>query len=160
LSAPLDRLRLAAATGLGLGYAPLAPGTVGSLAGLALVVACWRLGGPWAVLVGAALVTAAGLWAAGPAEARFGRRDPGVVVIDEVAGQMVALLFASPEPATLVCGFILFRIFDIWKPQPVRRAERIPGASGIMLDDLLAGVYANLILHLLRWVFPGWWGGA
>jgi phosphatidylglycerophosphatase A len=155
-----DRWRLLVATGLGLGYAPIAPGTVGSLAALPLVVWLWSLAGAWGVLVGAALVAALGTWAAGAAEARFGRRDPGPVVIDEIAGQMVSLLFAAPSVPTLVSGFVLFRAFDIWKPYPVRRAERLSGASGIMADDLLAGVYANLLLHALRWAFPGWWGGA
>lgn len=160
MSAPLERLRVALATGLGLGHAPVAPGTVGSLAGVVLVALLWRAGGAWTVLAGAACITALGFWVAGPAEIRFGRRDPGAVVIDEVAGQMVALLFLSPTPSALVVGFLLFRLFDIWKPFPIRRVESLPGASGIMLDDLLAGGYAILLQQALRWAFPEWWGGA
>ncbi|MHC4429429.1 MAG: phosphatidylglycerophosphatase A family protein [Planctomycetota bacterium] len=152
-----DRLRLLVATGLGLGYVPIAPGTVGSLAALPLVALVWGAGGPWAVVGGGAIAIAIGMWACGAAETRFGRRDPGAVVIDEIAGQMVSLFFLAPTPRTLVIGFVLFRAFDIWKPFPIRRVERLPGASGIMADDLLAGVLANLVLHALRWGFPGWW---
>jgi phosphatidylglycerophosphatase A len=78
------------------------------------------------------------------------------VVIDEVAGQMLGLLFLAPDPMALAIGFVLFRVFDVWKPWPVRSAEKLPGASGIMADDLLAGIYANLVHHALRWGFPGW----
>jgi phosphatidylglycerophosphatase A len=151
-------LRVLVATGLGLGRAPIAPGTVGSLAGLVFVALLWRLGGSWTVAAGAVFVAAMGMWAAGAAEAHFGRRDPGAVVIDEIAGQMVALLFLAPTPTALVVGFVLFRLFDIWKPFPVRRAERLPGGSGIMVDDLLAGIYANVLQQTLRWGFSGWWG--
>jgi phosphatidylglycerophosphatase A len=157
--ARLDRWRLLVATGLGLGHAPFAPGTVGSLPGLLLVVLLWRLGGAWTVLAGALLVTALGFWAARAAESRFGRPDPAPVVIDEIAGQMVSLLFLAPTATSLLLAFVLFRLFDVWKPFPVRRAERLPGASGIMTDDLLAGVYANAVHQTLRWAFPGWWGG-
>ena len=156
----VDRLRLLLATGLGLGYAPFAPGTVGSLATLPLVFLVWYVGGSWALLVATLLVTAVGLWACGATETRFGVKDPGPVVIDEVAGQMVSLLFLAPTLPTLLTAFALFRLFDIWKPFPVRQAERLPGASGIMTDDLLAGVYSNLLIQALHWGFPGWWGGA
>lgn len=113
----------------------------------------------WTVATGALVVTAVGTWAAGAAEAHFGRRDPGAVVVDEIAGQMVSLLFLVPTPSALVVAFVLFRVFDVWKPFPVRRVERLPGASGIMFDDLLAGAYANALQQALRWGFPGWWGG-
>ena len=154
-----ERLRVLAATALGLGYAPVAPGTFGSLGGLILVWIGWRLGGAWLVLFAALGVVAVGMWAAGVAEAHFGSRDPGAVVIDEVAGQMVSLLFLAPSPTTLIAGFLLFRLFDIWKPYPVRRLENLPGVSGIMADDLLAGAYANIVLHALRLVLPHGWGG-
>ena len=80
------------------------------------------------------------------------------MVVDEIAGQMVSLLFLAPTATTLVVGFVLFRVFDVWKPFPVRRAERLPGASGIMVDDLLAGAYANMLPQALRWGFTEWWG--
>lgn len=157
--ARLERLRVLLATGLGLGRAPIAPGTVGSAAGLLLVALLWGVGGDWTVVAGAVVVTFVGMWAAGAAEAYFGRRDPGPVVVDEIAGQMVSLLFLAPTPTALAVAFVLFRVFDVWKPFPVRQVERLPGASGIMVDDLLAGAYANLLHQALRWGFPGWWGG-
>jgi phosphatidylglycerophosphatase A len=156
----LDRLRLWIATGLGCGRAPIAPGTVGSLAALPVAVLLWRAGGSIAVLTGTVTVTLLGYASAGVAETHFGRRDPGPVVVDEIAGQLVSLLFLAPSPVALATGFLLFRIFDIWKPPPVRQAEKLPGASGIMTDDLVAGLYANLLHQALGWAFPGWWGGA
>ena len=158
MAAP-DRLRVAVATGFGLGRAPLAPGTVGSLATLPLIAGLWWVGGWSAVLAGAVVATLAGYWAAGAGAAHFGRPDPGPVVIDEVAGQFVSLLFLAPTPAALATGFVLFRVFDIWKPFPAGAAERLPGASGIMTDDLVAGIYANVLHQALRWGFPGLWGG-
>ena len=152
-------MRFWIAIGLGLGLAPVAPGTVGSLGGLLLVWLLWPLGGSWAVAAGTVAAVAVGLWSSGAGVVRYGP-DPGPVVIDEIAGQMLALLFLAPNPAALAVGFVLFRVFDVWKPWPVRPAEKLPGASGIMADDLLAGIYANLVHHALRWGFPGWWGGA
>ena len=158
--ARLEGMRVRVATCLGTGYAPIAPGTAGSLVGLVLVWALWHWGGHWTVLAGAAIVALAGWWSAGVAATRLGERDPGPVVIDEVAGQMVSLLFLAPTMATLITGFLLFRLFDIWKPFPVRRLEKLPAASGIMTDDLMAAVYANLLQRALIWGFPGWWGNA
>ncbi len=158
MAAP-DRLRVAVATGFGLGRAPLAPGTVGSLATLPLIAGLWWVGGWPAVLAGALIATLVGFWTAGAGVTHFGRTDPGPVVIDEVAGQFVSLLFLAPTPTALATGFVLFRLFDIWKPFPARNAERLPGASGIMSDDLVAGIYANVLHQALGWAFPGWWGG-
>jgi phosphatidylglycerophosphatase A len=99
-----------------------------------------------------------GLWAAGRAEALFGEKDPGRVVIDEIAGQMVALLFIRPTALVLLAAFFLFRVMDVLKPWPARRLEDLPGGSGIMADDLMAGLYANLILHGLALWRPDWLG--
>ncbi len=145
----MNKLRLLIATGLGTGYAPVASGTFGSLPGLLLVWLLWNLAGPWAVAVGLIVVVALGFWASARAEDDFGRKDPGQVVIDEVAGQMVSLLFLAPDVTNLAAGFFLFRLFDVWKPFPARRLEQLPGASGIMIDDLVAGLYANLALRVL-----------
>ena len=153
-----DGLRVHIATAFGTGYVPFAPGTAGSLVALPLVWALWRWGGHGTVLAGLAAVTALGWWSAGAAEAHFGRPDPGPVVVDEVAGQMASLLFLAPTMTSLVTGFLLFRLFDIWKPFPIRRLEKLPGASGIMIDDLMAALYANLVHRVLGWGFPGWWG--
>lgn len=94
---------------------------------------------------------ALGVWAAGHAERFFGRIDPSQVVIDEVVGQMITFL-ARPEASwkSLLAGFVLFRILDVVKPFPARRAERLPQGWGVMLDDIVAGVYSLLVLSLMR----------
>lgn len=137
------------------GYFPIAPGTAGAAVGAALAGILAQLplsrGQRTAAIAGvAAILFALGVWAAGHAEKFFGRRDPGQVVIDEVVGQMVAFL---GRPAFrwrwLALGFVLFRLFDILKPFPARRAERLAGGWGIMLDDLLAGGYSLAALTVV-----------
>jgi len=152
-----DRRSLAIwiATGLGSGYFPLAPGTAGSALGLALVIA-FRQTSLTPLWLGVSLAAFAGLlffvgvWSAGKAEKVFGRVDPGQVVIDEVVGQIITFV-ATPRVTWtgLLAGFILFRVFDIVKPFPARGAERIPGGWGIMMDDLVAGLYSLLVLVIL-----------
>jgi phosphatidylglycerophosphatase A len=146
----------------GVGFSPYAPGTMGSLAALVpgavlLTQADWVL--PLAILV----VTLAGVWATHVAA---GDADPGWVVIDEVAGQWMALLpLSAPTPLGLVAAFALFRLLDITKPGPVGWADRQKGAAGVMGDDLIAGVIAAGILWALQSRYPGildlaWWGSA
>jgi phosphatidylglycerophosphatase A len=154
------RLALAVASVGGIGFAPFAPGTFGSLPGLALYWALHAAGGWPLAAAGLGVVCAAGVWAGGVAERHWGAKDPGRVVIDETAGQMLALLLHAPAPSVLAASFVLFRIFDVWKPFPARRLEELPAGSGIMADDLAAGVYANLALAALGWALPGWIGGA
>jgi phosphatidylglycerophosphatase A len=147
------------ATGLGSGYFPVAPGTAGSAVGLTLVIALRQAAlGPlrWAIGLAAfsGLLFVLGVWSAGKAEKVFGRVDPRQVVIDEVVGQIITFL-ATPRVTWrgFIAGFILFRAFDIVKPFPARRAERFPGGWGIMLDDVVAGVYSLLALVILgRWI--------
>jgi len=146
-----DALRRRIATGFGVGHVAVAPGTAGSLVGLALGWLLGRAGGHAALAAGWLVVSAAGLWAAAGAERIFGRRDPQPVVVDEISGQMLSLLLLPLDVGGLSLGFALFRLFDIAKPFPVRRLERLPGGAGIMADDLLAGVYANLAHQALRW---------
>jgi phosphatidylglycerophosphatase A len=146
------------ATGFGTGYGPIAPGTWGSIPGLLFAWGLLRLGGAWAVAAGAAFFSVAGVWAADRAEALFGEKDPGPVVIDEIAGQMVSLLFLPINLPVLALGFVLFRILDVLKPWPANRLEALPGGSGIMADDLMVGLYANLILHGLSLWRPVWLG--
>ena len=143
------------ATSLGAGYFPVAPGTAGSIVGLALVLALRQtslrsLGLGISLAAMAAVVFAVGVWSAGKAEKAFGRVDPGQVVIDEVLGQMITFI-ATPRISRvgLIAGFILFRIFDIVKPFPARRCERFPGGWGIMLDDGVAGLYSLAALLIL-----------
>lgn len=141
----------------GLGYFPIAPGSLGALVGLGLVVALARLPVPdlWAsVIVAAAalLILALGVPAATSAEAYFGRKDPGHVIIDEVIGQMVVLV-VTPRVGWkwLLAAYLLFRVFDVIKPFPARRLERLRGGWGIMLDDFAAGVWALVAFGLLRY---------
>ena len=146
------------ATGFGTGYGPIAPGTWGSLPALAFAWGLDRLGGAWAVLSAAVFFAVSGVWAAGRAEALLDEKDPGRVVVDEIAGQLVTLLFLRPTGPILLAGFMVFRVLDVVKPWPARRLEALPGGSGIMADDLMAGLYANLILHGLAIWRPLWLG--
>jgi len=197
------RLALFLATGCGLGYLPLAPGTWGSLLGVVLATSQWLallaflaisefIGElhvvVWGMPVDAivfyqcwlgVVIAVVGVWAAGRTAAYLGRKDPQVVVIDEVSGQQLTLLLGGFLPYLkgdfdtirwshrplgylgylgltpinwkyLLLGFILFRVFDIWKPFPVRQAEHLPGGWGIMADDWVAAIYAALGLWLAR----------
>ena len=141
------------ATGFGLGYAPFASGTWGSLPAIPLHVAAVALGGWWLAAAGALLTALTGWWATATALPQLDGDDPSEVVVDEVAGQWISLLFLPVEPLALIAGFVCFRIFDILKPPPARGLERLHGASGIMADDLAAGVYGGVAawaLLLLR----------
>ncbi len=152
MAEPRRGLAVWIATSAGAGYFPIAPGTAGSAVGVVIVAALQRLPlhAAWqTALIGAiaAGLFVAGVWAAGKAEKFFGRVDPGQVVIDEVVGQMVTLL-ARPRASWkwLLAGFLLFRAFDILKPFPARRAERLRGGWGIMVDDGIAGIYGLAVL--------------
>jgi len=141
----------------GLGYIPIAPGSVGALVGVGLTAALARLPAPdpWIpAIVGAAalLILAMGVPAATAAEGYFGRKDPGQVIIDEVMGQMVALV-VNPRVGWKwwLAAYLLFRVFDVIKPFPARRLERLRGGWGIMLDDFAAGVWALVAFSLLRY---------
>ena len=142
----------------GAGYFPVLPGTVGSAVGVGIVAALdaipFGTNGRDAALIGAAtLIFFVGVWAAGESEKFFARTDPSHVVIDEVVGQMVTfLLVPHASWKLLLAGLGLFRILDVTKPFPAGRAERLPGGWGIMVDDLLAGVYALAALAFLGYL--------
>jgi phosphatidylglycerophosphatase A len=153
------------ATAGGAGYAPVAPGTFGSAVGVALYAPLSVLSPLLFTLTVTALLFL-GIWAADGAERVFGKKDDGRIVIDEVVGQLIALtpllVFAEPSASRslplLVAGFLLFRLFDIWKPGPVGWAERrFAGGAGVMLDDVVAGVLAGRCLTPLVWI---WGSGA
>jgi phosphatidylglycerophosphatase A len=149
----VDRLASVVATGLGSGYSPVAPGTAGSAVGLLLF---WPLRGltwPWQ-LAAVAILSAVGALAAGRVAGKLGLEDPGLVVVDEVAGQWLTLVALPFTPVTALVGFLAFRAMDIVKPWPARDLERLHGGWGIMADDLAAGVYAHLLLRVGLLVWP------
>ena len=141
------------ATFFGAGRLKPGPGTWGSLA----TVMLWALASSripvadrvWATIIAAAAVTLIGIPAATLVARSSGLKDPQFVVIDEVAGQLVTLIAVPLGWKTFLAGLILFRVFDIWKPFPIRRLERLPEGTGIVVDDLGAGLYALAIMHLL-----------
>ena len=137
-----------------VGHVPFAPGTAGSLVGLACYGAVRLLAGDWAQLALVAAVVACGVWAATAAERHFGRSDPGAVVIDEVAGMLLTLLWLPVTWQGAVAGFCLFRLFDVVKPFPARQVERLSGGWGIMADDIAAAAYAHVALRILVWALP------
>ena len=138
------------------GYFPIAPGTVGSAAGLVVYLLVWWAGSPILEVALIALTFAGGAWAATHAERFFGGIDPGPVVIDEVLGMLVTLAFIPVSWPAALAGFFIFRVFDVIKPYPADRLEKLHGGFGIMADDAMAGVYSNIVLRLLMWLLPGW----
>jgi phosphatidylglycerophosphatase A len=141
------------ATCFGCGYSPFAPGTVGSLAAILLAWPLSRLGfGRIHFLILALALLYPAVRSASTVAAESGRKDPQVVVIDEVLGQWLTLAGALRfDLFTLALAFGLFRLFDIWKPPPIRLIEQIPGGAGIVLDDMMAGAYGALVLFLVGW---------
>ena len=149
----VERLAVLIATGFGAGRAPLAPGTVASLLTVVFLgfVPFSRAG----LVVFLLVVVVAGTWAAHVAERVIGGKDPGAIVIDEVAGMTLSVVAFPLTPEVLMVGLALFRAFDVWKPPPAWQSQRIKGGVGVMIDDLIAGLYALAIIALSRWVF-GW----
>ncbi len=136
-------------TGFGTGYFPFASGTVGSLVGLLLYLPVAAPGRSIPFFLLLAAVVAVGTWAAGICGELFGEHDSGKIVIDEVAGMLVTLYSFPADPIWLAAAFFTFRFYDIFKPFPIRRIDREwKSAGGVMTDDLLAGIYANLTLRL------------
>jgi len=140
------------ATGAYTGYAPVAPGTFGTLPGVLLAPAFAYLSGIGAGAYGAALAVAiaVAVWAAGSFATDQGIKDPQTVVVDEVVGYLVGVALLPAEPSILVAGFFAFRLFDIVKPPPARQAEALPGGVGIVADDLIAGLFTNVLLRVAR----------
>lgn len=143
----MTKVAVLIATVGGLGYAPFAPGTFGSAAGIAIywLTRHWPMAWQLALI---AVITIIGTWAATRAVQHFAKEDPGHVVVDEVAGQLVTLAFTGAGLYATILAFFVFRILDIIKPYPANRFERLHGGTGIMADDLMAGVYGCLLVHL------------
>lgn len=169
-----DYLALAFAT-WGVGYIPGAPGTFGSIVGVGIYLLAQSIGAQafafaaargWGVevlesfrvtfmLLLVAALTLLGVWAATRAEKLLGRKDPGVVVVDEVAGQLIAFVFVPVNAGwwVIAAGFLAFRTFDMWKPYPIRRLESLESGLGVMADDVLAGIYAAIMLSLVTTIY-------
>jgi phosphatidylglycerophosphatase A len=170
----LDYLALTLAT-WGVGYLPGAPGTFGSAVGVGIYllmqtasmrVFAFALAHGWSaelleslrttfMLLLIAVLTLVGIWAASRTEKLLGRKDPGIVVVDEVAGQLIAFLFVPFASGwwVIITGFAAFRLFDIWKPYPIRRLESLESGLGIMADDVLAGIYAAILMSLVTSIY-------
>ena len=149
----LDRLALIIASLAGAGYSPVAPGTVGSLVTL---LAVWLI--PFNTLALAYTlvgVTVVGTWAAHRVERALGKTDPGLIVIDEVAGMLFSVLLLPRTIPVLIAAFLLFRLFDIWKPFPAHESQALAGGLGVMLDDLIAGIYALSVVMGARTLLFG-----
>ena len=156
-----DRVAYALATGLGAGFTPIAPGTAGAVEGVAIYLAIRALHlGPSSSLIVLAVINVVlfgvGVWASNRTCAMTGVKDPRLIVIDEVSGQLISLTPLALLPpfsiTAVVIGFLLFRMFDIYKPYPIRKLERLHGGLGVMADDVLAGVYAAVLLWLTHLV--------
>lgn len=148
----MDRLYMFIATGAYSGYLPKAPGTWGSAVGVLIWLALARLPlATYGASVGVLFVI--GVISAGAAEKIVDRGDPGLVVIDEIVGQLIALTLVPFHPLAALAGFVLFRFFDILKPFPINWIDdHLHGGLGIMLDDVIAGLYALMLLHLGLWL--------
>lgn len=163
INGPVDALAVLIATGFGVGLSPVAPGTFGSLLGLGLAyllianLSFEILLLQNALLLVGLLVTLLGIWAGTRAERIFERKDASQIVIDEVAGQLIAFSFVAPYSArlegrwwwALIVAFALFRLFDIFKPYPINKLQDLTGGFGVMMDDVLAGIYAALGLSFI-----------
>jgi phosphatidylglycerophosphatase A len=148
----VNRVAVALATCLGCGYFPWGPGTIGSLVAIIIAVVLHFSAGASrpALLIATLVLLAPAIWASTQTARLHGQKDPSVVVIDEVLGQWVTLLGATALRWKSFCAaFLLFRLFDIWKPWPVRNFEKLPEGVGIVADDLAAGIYGALILYIV-----------
>jgi phosphatidylglycerophosphatase A len=152
MSAAENKIALLLSTWFGCGLITPAPGTMGTLGAIPLVILFAYAGDlfqPLLIIIFAII----SVWAAGSRSKRLNREDPPQVVIDEVAGFLVTFCFLPLTWKNLILGFILFRLFDIIKPFPIRRLEKLKGGLGIVMDDLAAGIYSNLCLRLVLFLF-------
>ena len=162
-----DRLAFAIST-CGVGLLPFAPGTFGALIGVAIFygvfIACKPIPQYFqaTLIIASIIVSALGLWASNRGEKIFGEKDAQRIVVDEVAGQLISFILIAPllvaelskPTVVMIAGFLLFRAFDIWKPYPIRQLEKLGAGLGVMADDILAGIYAAVVLSFLPLVAP------
>jgi phosphatidylglycerophosphatase A len=158
MSSLSQRLILFLATGCGSGYVPVMPGTAGSVVGIILFLVLYPLSLPLYVLTTLAFIFLA-IWASDAALSIYRIKalkinDPSQIVIDEIAGYLVTMISFPPQWLYVMCGFILFRVMDIIKPYPANIIDdKTHGGAGIVLDDIVAGIYANIMLQVIRLFF-------
>jgi phosphatidylglycerophosphatase A len=153
----MQRLGLFIATCGYLGYVPIAPGTFGSAAGLAVFYAVRSTGSTTVEVAAILLLFAIGVWSGTVAEHHFGGVDPGPVVLDEVVGMLITLAFIPVTATGVLVGFLLFRVLDVVKPWPSAQFEALPGGLGVMADDGMAAIYGNLLMWGLIAITPAGW---
>jgi phosphatidylglycerophosphatase A len=163
LDGATDLIAVFIATGFGAGFMPFGPGTFGSLVGLLIAYGLISVFMPDAILlqnsliVAGGILAAVGIWSGTRAERIFDQKDAGQIVIDEVCGQVISFIFIAPYLARLgpqwrwwmIAGFALFRFFDIFKPYPLKGLQHLTGGLGVMMDDIIAGIYAAILLSLV-----------
>jgi len=150
----MNRFILLLATGFGVGYSPVAPGTLGTLVAVLIYYFLSEVPSPIyeITLIGFFFLS---VWISENAEIFFGKKDDQRIVIDEIMGFLITMLWVPKATAFIFVGFLLFRFFDILKPFPVRHLEKkLKRGYGVVLDDVMAGVYANIILHLIGRIYP------
>ena len=139
------------AAGFGSGLTPFAPGTIGTLVGIPICLVCLPLTWPLRFLV-VVVLSALAIFISGRAEQIYQKKDDQRIVIDEIAGFQVAMLPVAVTGLHLCVAFVLFRIFDIWKPFPIRNLQQLPGGWGVVIDDVAAGIYAGIVMLLLTYL--------
>jgi phosphatidylglycerophosphatase A len=152
----MRRLGVFVATCGYIGYAPFAPGTFGSAAGLVAFFLVRQTGSVIVELAAIVVVFVVGVWSAYEAERHFDTIDPGPVVIDEVAGMLITLALLPVNLTGAIVGFLVFRVLDVFKPWPSGRFEHLPGGLGVMADDGMAAIYGNLLMRAFIALAPGW----
>ncbi|MEW5807587.1 MAG: phosphatidylglycerophosphatase A [Acidobacteriota bacterium] len=145
----LEKIKIILSTFFFTGYSPLIPGTAGTAGGLLLYCFLTRFASIFIYISASILLIVTGVWASDFAERFYGRKDPPRVVIDEVAGFLLAMLFIKPRLFNVIIGFVLFRTIDIIKPPPARYFERMEGGVGIMVDDVVSAFYTNMLMQTL-----------
>jgi phosphatidylglycerophosphatase A len=140
-----------------VGYAPVAPGTFGSAAGLAIFALVRASGSPYVEIGTIVVLFAVGVWSGTEAEHHFGGVDPGPIVLDEVVGMLITLALLPVNAMGAFVGFLVFRALDVFKPWPSGRFERLHGGLGVMADDGMAAVYGNVVMRILLAVAPAGW---
>lgn len=153
----MRRLAVFLATCGYIGYAPVAPGTFGSAAGLAIFALLRASGSTLVEIAAIVAIYAVGIWSASETERYFDRTDPGPIVLDEVLGMLITLALIPVNTAGAIVGFLLFRALDVVKPWPSRRFEQLHGGLGVMSDDAMAAVYGNVIMRILLALVPVGW---